>query len=76
MILWVVYLVVKADMDEVSVLQPSAEQDGGEMAAEIVSTYDVIVCSLAPTAKTHTHTQRDTRPPLSTVPVGLSLSAG
>ena len=49
MILWVTYLVVKADMDEVSVLQPSAEQDGGEMAAEIVSTYDVILCSLAST---------------------------
>ena len=73
MILWVTYLVVKADMDEVSVLQPSAEQDGGEMAAEIVSTYDVILCSLASTAKTHT--QRHTTP-LSTVPVGLRLSAG
>lgn len=34
-------LVMEADVDEVSVLEPSALQNGGEMTAEMVSFYGV-----------------------------------
>lgn len=44
---------MEADIDEVSVLQASALQDGGEMAAQVVTTDDVIVSRTAPAADTH-----------------------
>lgn len=50
---WNSDLVVEADVDEVSVLQTGALQDGGKMAAQVVSSDDVIVGRMTPAADTH-----------------------
>lgn len=47
------YLVVEADVDEVSVLQTGAVQDGRKVTAEVVSPDDVVLGRAAPTAETH-----------------------
>lgn len=43
---------MEADIDEVSVLQTGAEQDGWKVTTEVVSSDDVILTRSAPTAET------------------------
>lgn len=44
---------MEADIDEVSVLQTGAEQDGWKVTTEVVSSDDVILTRSAPTAEKH-----------------------
>lgn len=48
------HLVMEADVDEVPVLQARALQDGGEVAAEVISSHQVVLLVTAPAAETHT----------------------
>lgn len=44
---------MEADVDEVSILQPSSLQDGGKMAAQMVSSNNVGIGCTTPAAVTH-----------------------
>lgn len=43
---------MEADVDEVSVLQARGLEDGSEVAAQVVTPYNVILSAAAPAAET------------------------
>lgn len=55
---------MEADVDEVSILQSCAQQNGREMAAQVIPTHDVVLSGAASAAKVHrenTNTSKGSR---------------